>query len=126
MSNKGDRYHIGLKGQSAELMEAFTENGYKAKDIFFDALALYDFVIRETAAGKQFGALSEDGQSMNTVITPILQSLKKNPQWLREYSGIEVTPGPVFAEASTTRKHHTSSDNVDSFTDTSITEDADG
>ena len=84
------RINLGLKGQLSELVDTLTENGgYKHQDVIYDALALFDFAIQEIAAGKQFGSIEygEDGQptNVNSVLTPILQHLKKNPQWLQEY-----------------------------------------
>lgn len=83
--NKNQKYKIRFRNEPAKLIESFTANGYTAQDVVYDAVALYDFIIREQVKGNSIGALSQDGKSMNTASTKILDDLKNAPDWLKEY-----------------------------------------
>lgn len=81
------RFNIGLKGQTAELVNALIPYGYKPKDVIYDALSLLDFAIQEIAAGKDFGSVDRETQTMNTIATPILQHVRRHPEWVMQYLG---------------------------------------
>ncbi len=69
------RYKISLSGDSERMMNSLEKMGYPAKDVFFDALALYDFALREMAKGKLVGSIINGDSEFNSVTTPILQSI---------------------------------------------------
>ena len=81
------RFNLGLRGQTADLVTTLVERGYKPKDVVFDALTILDFAIQEIAAGKHFGSVDPDNKTLTTVATPILQAVRKNPDWLNAYLG---------------------------------------
>ena len=87
MNDKPLRVNLGLRGQTAELVNTLAGQGYRPKDVIYDALTLLDFAIQELAQQKKFGSFDLETQTMNSVVTPILREVARNPEWLREYLG---------------------------------------
>ena len=85
------RVHATLNNRSAELIDELGEQGYKPREVLVEALSLLDYAIKEAKAGRDFGSLSNDGRTMNNVVTPILQGVKAT-------STTVTTASPAVAE----------------------------
>lgn len=84
-ANKELRINLSLRGQSAALVRGLAAHGdNRPKDVILDALTLLDFAVQEIAAGHDVGSLDRTSNTMTTVLTPILQQVRKRPEWLAE------------------------------------------
>lgn len=81
------RVQFRLKDKAEELFDRIVEKtGEDDRDVFMDALALYDVALEEISKGRSFGSYDPEEKSFEGIWTPMLRTWQSKQASEREKS----------------------------------------